>query len=361
MEGFDGPPARRSVGAPLRANPMLLFLTNLTEASEGGFNPLELTQLGNALWTWVIFLLALPIIWKVVMGPITNFGSIEVNDVVLDTSNAAFLIDGIPGAQTQLQLGQVVRVIGSTENGEILAVFVAYQENVIGPIDTLDTTAGTVTVLGQQVRTDANTVFSLTSGTSFIDLSVGDPVEISGFKDDTGEILARYVGSNTTVFEASASITAVDANALTFELGGLTVDYSQATVIMLPNGMPEVGQIVEVEGATIGANGELVAQQILTLAADPGIFSVIDTDPTNPDLTGIGAPASAGINANVSGLITNTNLPNTITVGDVQITLTAMTVIVGGTVNDLSQDRLIQVEGQVTNLGEIEANVVTIF
>jgi F-type H+-transporting ATPase subunit b len=38
----------------------------------GGFNPLELSHLGNYVWTLVIFLLALPAIWKFVMGPITK-------------------------------------------------------------------------------------------------------------------------------------------------------------------------------------------------------------------------------------------------------------------------------------------------
>lgn len=43
-----------------------------TFVAEGGFNPLDLNNLGGAFWTWVIFLLALPFIWKMVMGPITR-------------------------------------------------------------------------------------------------------------------------------------------------------------------------------------------------------------------------------------------------------------------------------------------------
>ena len=50
---------------------MLLFLTT-TAASEGGFNPLGMESGGVLLWTWAIFLLALPFIWKIVMGPVTN-------------------------------------------------------------------------------------------------------------------------------------------------------------------------------------------------------------------------------------------------------------------------------------------------
>ncbi len=48
---------------------MLLFLTF---ASEGGFDPLNMTGGGNLFWTWVIFLGSVPFMWKLVMGPITN-------------------------------------------------------------------------------------------------------------------------------------------------------------------------------------------------------------------------------------------------------------------------------------------------
>lgn len=44
----------------------------LVPAEGGGFNPLDFTQLGIMIWTWIIFLAALPFIWKVVMGPISR-------------------------------------------------------------------------------------------------------------------------------------------------------------------------------------------------------------------------------------------------------------------------------------------------
>ena len=40
--------------------------------SEGGFNPLDLSQGGGLFWTVVIFAVALVPIWKMVMGPITR-------------------------------------------------------------------------------------------------------------------------------------------------------------------------------------------------------------------------------------------------------------------------------------------------
>ncbi len=51
----------------------MLSLILLSGGGEGGgFNPLDLSAGGNALWTLVIFALSLPLIWKIVMGPVTN-------------------------------------------------------------------------------------------------------------------------------------------------------------------------------------------------------------------------------------------------------------------------------------------------
>jgi F-type H+-transporting ATPase subunit b len=49
---------------------MNLLVLALTEG--GGYNPLDPGGLGGTLWTWIIFLVSLPFIWIVVMGPITR-------------------------------------------------------------------------------------------------------------------------------------------------------------------------------------------------------------------------------------------------------------------------------------------------
>ena len=43
-----------------------------THEGGGGLNPFDPAAFGGTLWTWVIFLAALPLMWKVVMGPITK-------------------------------------------------------------------------------------------------------------------------------------------------------------------------------------------------------------------------------------------------------------------------------------------------
>ncbi len=49
---------------------MLLCLP-IVEGGEG-FNPMNPDHFGIALWTWIILLIAIPFIWKAVMGPITR-------------------------------------------------------------------------------------------------------------------------------------------------------------------------------------------------------------------------------------------------------------------------------------------------
>ena len=56
-------------------------------AEGGGFNPFEFTE-GATFWTWVIFLLSLPVMWKFVFGPITKNLS-ERDQQVIDAAKAA--------------------------------------------------------------------------------------------------------------------------------------------------------------------------------------------------------------------------------------------------------------------------------
>lgn len=56
----------------------LLLLEGTEQGHGGGLNPFDPAGFGGMLWTWVIFLAALPFMWKVVMGPITK--ALEARD-----------------------------------------------------------------------------------------------------------------------------------------------------------------------------------------------------------------------------------------------------------------------------------------
>ena len=51
---------------------MTPFTLAVVAAEAGEFNPLDPSGIGISLWTWVIFLVALPLMWKVVMGPVSR-------------------------------------------------------------------------------------------------------------------------------------------------------------------------------------------------------------------------------------------------------------------------------------------------
>jgi len=56
----------------------IALLASAPVAEGGGLNPFNPTGIGGILWTWVIFLVGLPLMWKVVMGPITH--ALEARD-----------------------------------------------------------------------------------------------------------------------------------------------------------------------------------------------------------------------------------------------------------------------------------------
>lgn len=69
---------------------MLLSLvtsTALLSGGEGGFNPVDFAAGGNLFWTWAIFLVSVPLIWIVVMGPVSR--ALEERDSKAEQAIAA--------------------------------------------------------------------------------------------------------------------------------------------------------------------------------------------------------------------------------------------------------------------------------
>ena len=70
----------------------------------------------------------------------------------------------------------------------------------------------------------------------------------------------------------------------------------------------------------------------------------------------ISRPESSAFDANFLGIIATANLPSGIVIGDVQVTITAATAVLGGIADDLQPGRLVQVEGGVSSFGVIQAD-----
>jgi F-type H+-transporting ATPase subunit b len=66
---------------------LLATLSPLALAEGGKFDPIDPAAGGNLFWTLAIFLVSLPFIWKVVMGPVSN--ALEERDAKTERAIAA--------------------------------------------------------------------------------------------------------------------------------------------------------------------------------------------------------------------------------------------------------------------------------
>ena len=89
-------------------------------------------------------------------GTITGFGSVFVNGVRYSTSNATIVRSGQQVSESNLNVGMQVTVQANSNNNS--ASRVEFEEDVEGPVD-VNNNSGTLSVMGQTVITDAQTVF----------------------------------------------------------------------------------------------------------------------------------------------------------------------------------------------------------
>lgn len=276
-------------------------------------------------------------------GTIAGFGSIIVNGVRYDTTNATIDADGSPGTQANLKVGQVVTVRGSLNDDSQTGVAnsVTFADLVEGPISAIDAIAGTITVLGQLVIVDADTSFDDSISPASIDgLAVNDIVEVSGFFFANGSISATRIEDKPagSEFEVTGQIS--NLTATTFQLNSLVVDYSGAQIDDFPGGSPQEGQLVEAKGTTFGGAGELMATRV--------------------EFKGNDLSADDGDQVEVEGFITRFVSATDFDVEGIPVTTTGATTYLNGTSADLAINRKVEVEGVIDANGRITASKIEI-
>ena len=277
------------------------------------------------------------------IGPIANFGSIVVNGVRYDTSNATFVVDDQPGTEADLAVGQVVTVKGEIDDDGGTADEVIYDETLEGPIASIDAAAGSFVVLGQTVIVNAGTSFDDDFPVAGIDgLAIDDIVEISGFVDSNGNIVATRVeiDDDPDGFEVKGVVEALDAAAQTFELRGLTVDYGSALIEGdFPGGEIADGNFVEVDGTTDPNDAQRLIASRVEYEDRLGDFE-------NDD------------NVEIEGLITRFVDATDFDVNGLAVTTTASTEYENGDAAALGTDVRIEVEGRFDIEGVIVADEI---
>ncbi|MCF6254178.1 MAG: DUF5666 domain-containing protein, partial [Thiomicrorhabdus sp.] len=198
-------------------------------------------------------------------GTITGFGSVFVNGVKFETTNATFDIEGIPGTQNDLAIGMVVQVNGIRNPDGITgtATSIVFDDNLQGPVANFtlapDALTATFTVLGINVEIDSKTTYfdPDNSGISITRIANGNMVELSGFFDGTGTLIATRI-ENKTGIEEEVELKGNIANLseLTFTLQNINISSGVSL-----NGLKN-GDRVEVKGTYDLATNTITATEI---------------------------------------------------------------------------------------------------
>jgi len=272
-------------------------------------------------------------------GAITGFGSIIVNGVKFSTTSATFRIEDSPGSESELEVGDVVEIEGriSDDGTTGTASVVSFNDSVEGPVSDVSLATSTLVVLGQTVRVTGTTVFDDAFATpSLAGIQAGDVVEVSGFPDAGGAIVATRVEPKPAggTYELFGVVSGLDANARRFSLSTTVVDYASAT---LSDGSPSNGACVEVKGNAF-ASGVLTATRVEVKACNGTVAS--------------------GDRGEVEGIITRFASATDFSIGTRSITTGATTTYEGGTSADLRLNVKVEAEGSFNAAGVLVAKKV---
>ena len=267
-------------------------------------------------------------------GTVSAYGSIFVNGLEFDTSDAVIIVNGEnvgTGDQivlNYLDIGKVVLVegTGDMDDNIVVADRVTYTDNVAGPVESIadiNATTKEIVVLGQSVVLNVLTQFK---DTTFDNTAQDDLVAVSGLVDDTGAIRATFLGK-TGVFVPGniVGVTGfvINLGPVTFQINSLTVDYSGIDPDDLPAGFAD-GSWVEVEGTLDAAGGEMTAQSI-----EPGdAIDDVDSDQIE-----------------VLGFVTNVDSATEFTIGNQMVQVDGNTEYVDGDSADILTGAKLEAEG----------------
>jgi cytoskeletal protein CcmA (bactofilin family) len=277
-------------------------------------------------------------------GTVTGFGSIIVNGKRFETEGAFVSVDGQPSSQCTvspanrcgLQEGMTVKVSGSFNGSTNRAASIAQEDTLEGPITNVDAANSQFAVLGQTVLVDDTTKFD--SGLNLAALVVGNVVEVSGFVKSDGVIAASFIERKpgtgcSPVCEVKGTVRNHNAVLATFQIGGLTVNYDNNTIISempVPSGSNWNGLFVELKGTTL-AGLTLTATQVEPEhdGADNG--NVVDKFEVEGFVTQAGTP-----NGNIIDFA----------IGTTPVRTTANTEFRGGTVDEIMVGAKMSAEGR---------------
>ncbi len=278
-------------------------------------------------------------------GPITEFGSIFVNGVQFDTTEATVTIDDQSASANDLDLGMFVTVKGTIDPNGLTgkAQTIDFEEDVKGPIDSIDIPSNTLVVMEQTVRVDSRTQFKEVSG--FSALQVNDMLKVSGLPAANGIILATLIEvesepfiPNQTQIEMIGTIQGLDTDNKIFFIGSQKVNYSGASFEDMIESDLINGLLLEAEG-TRDLDGVLNATRI-------------EKEEALPEL-------EEGIELELDGFVTSFTNPSIFSVSSQAVETTSETSFKDGFAGDIALNVHLEVEGTVNAEGVLIAEKIS--
>ena len=223
------------------------------------------------------------------VGPVTGFGSIFVDGIEYSTAGAQISMDGQAATESQLNTGQVVTISGTVNSdGKTgTATQVTFNGDAQGPVTSVDATSNSFVVLGQTIRlTTATLLDSSIQPADITGVQPGTVVEVSGFADATGAIVASRLDAKqaATISQVKGVVQGLDSTAHTLQINGLTVDYSSAMVTgNLANGSSVIVQGTTSKGAFLATRVEVLPGLGAAANQRADIDGIITTFTSNAD------------------------------------------------------------------------------
>ncbi len=285
---------------------------------------------------------------KVSVGVITGFGSVYVNGVEYDTSDAEINVNEAVATEQDLSIGMVVAVVGSTNKGDVVGkADVIYYESEVCGIVSQNNQDGTLNIMGQMVKYDTETLFESKDDTVTViaDIPEGAVVEVSGYRlgDNTLHATHLTLVSKTYTTGAELTVKGVVTAGLSngkFSMGTLTVAVDASTnFIDIPNQQITQGMVIKVKSQRGVLNNELQADTIESGTSDY---------------------VTVGGIVEVEGIVTNAGvMPNEFLLNGFTVYFSNQTEFVGGTASDLADGVKAEVDGKLISVNQIEAKEIS--
>lgn len=272
----------------------------------------------------------------VALGTVAGFGSIVVNGSHYEVTPATKVAvdDNTAATATDLKLGMVVEIAGRQNATTALrdADTITYRSNVIGPISQIALDCKSMTVMGQSVDADANTLPTLNNG--LCDFNLGDIVEVSGFVTDAPKNVIRATllqpKAAPALLRLSGQIDGLDEQQKSLLIGKLTVDFG--------------GAELKPQGITLHKGDQVIVAG--TLAAADRLTA------TSVTMVRVGLGVTAGTEAEVEGYVANLS-GKTFTINGQPVD--ASTAVIEPATAQLQGGIKVEVEGKVDNQGVLVA------